>query len=294
MENVTLCVLESYPSYLEAVVSLTGLSQTQVKKQILNKKLAKKKVYAKDELLIDINIINTKKINPVYIGPKIEVLHEDDTFIALDKPSGIHNHPLLYSDQNTALNFLGEHNRKILSVNESEYDRGLLNRLDFETSGVLVFFKDEKLHLKVRQNFSQFVKRKEYLAVVKGRFQFEGQKESYLSSYGPKGALIRAVDKSDPKAQKVSAHFSLVDYHPEKDLSLVKVLLETGHRHQIRVQLQEFGHSIVGDNKYGGDEFSRLMLHAFRYELNFNGRKYLFTAKSFLDLLNFFNLNGFL
>ena len=79
-------------------------------------------------------------IYPDYEGPDIEVLFENDDVIILNKPPNIHSHPLKYSEQDNCLSFLRQQlkNNK-MDVNKKSYDKGLLYRLDYVTSGVLFF-----------------------------------------------------------------------------------------------------------------------------------------------------------
>lgn len=214
---------------------------------------------------LPLDFVNHLRINPVYKGPRASVITETEDFIALHKPSCVHSHPLVYSDQDTVLNYLaGIGKFEALMVNESSYDRGLLYRLDFETSGVIILAKKEELFKRMREQFHSRMKKKFYWAIVQGNFTQEGKWTHYFKGSGLKGSR-----------QKVS-----VDYVPDSDAgvlavkkiasnektSLVLVSLTSGLRHQIRAQLAHLGFPILGDELYGGPPSDRLYLHALRYE----------------------------
>ena len=97
-------------------------------------------------------------IYPIYEGPKIDVLYEDSNCIILNKSPSTHSHPLKYNEKDNCLSFLRENNYfEALKVNEYNMDRGLLYRLDYGTSGVLVLVKDELDYLHLRDNFNNLV-----------------------------------------------------------------------------------------------------------------------------------------
>ncbi|EPZ51845.1 RNA pseudouridine synthase [Bacteriovorax sp. BAL6_X] len=218
------------------------------------------------------------------------MIHEDDIFIVLNKPQAIHGHPMDYSETDTVLNFMRSHfNLQSLGNSRSDYEKGLLYRLDQLTSGVLIYIKDELIHENLRNSFSQIAKEKTYLAIVKGKVKESMDLIDRLVSSGIKGEKMIVNEIGVEATLRVEPIF----YHEKKNLSLVKITLNEGHRHQIRVQLSHAGFPIVGDPLYNDDynekEDKRLYLHAFQYCLDVNGHTTCFKAEKadlFCDLLD--------
>lgn len=260
---------------------LTGLgfSKNRLKKY-LTKPLLQKIVSEKDVLRLPLDLLNHGEINPVFSGEVSPlILFEDENFLALEKPSFCHNHPLTYDEQDNLLSFLRSLNRyDLLSINKENYDRGLLYRLDYETSGIIVFAKKEEIYQKVRTEFSSLMKTKIYHAMVSQDFDREGEFIHYLSSSGAGGKEVRVVDET--KGERAHLKVKKLQYLKEVNRSLIEVELVTGLRHQIRVQLKELGFPLVGDRLYGGENAQRLCLHAQFYTLQWGQKSYEFHGEN--------------
>jgi len=220
------------------------------------------------EVEFPIDVLMKNHIHPSYTGPDIKILHEDERFIVFDKPAGIHSHPLRYDEQDNCLSFLRSIEKgKHLFVNEENYDRGLLFRLDFETSGVLIYCKNENLRNDIFTHRLNAIALKRYTAVVIGDFNHPSDVSIPLKPFGKKGKKMVFNTSGDVGEMKVEK----LNYNPEKDLSLLKIDLKTGLRHQIRAQLSHLGHPILGDELYGGEGADRMYLHSTLYQIKFEG-----------------------
>ncbi len=264
---------------------LLGLSTTALKKFSFSKKFLSLKAERGMVLELPFNTLNRGAIFPEYIGPSMKVLFEDDLLLALDKAPFIHTHPLSYFEKDNCLSFLrATRTDQILEVNSSHYDRGLLYRLDYETSGVLIYVKDEVLHQNLRENFSTLVKEKIYHCVVKGEFKKEGKHEHLFSASGERGHKILCVPaqmaQSKKDWQKGELKVRCLKYDQTKNESLLEVTLYTGLRHQIRAQLASLGFPLIGDELYGGEKHERLCLHAQSYSLEWKNHRYLIESQS--------------
>lgn len=269
--NISFTSLVEVDELEELIVKHLKLSKSQAKK-FLTKKELKKRVTEREEVHLPINLLNVKEINPTYTGKEIEVLYEDENFLGLHKPCKIHCHPQTYNESDNILSWLRANNKpECLDVNTSNYDRGLLYRLDFETSGVLILAKKQNLYEAMRTDFQSLMKEKTYFALVKGEFTKFGEHIHYLNSSGVKGEKVVVVNIAEEhvEGKKACLEADLHTYDKEKDVSLLEVSLKTGHRHQIRVQLAALGFPIIGDSLYGGVEHERLCLHAKSYKLSF-------------------------
>ncbi len=239
-------------------------SGQQLKKYFSSKQLSRP-VTAREILKLPLNLVNHLMINPEFQGAKPTVLREDSLYLALHKPPGIHCHPHDYADKNTLLNYLAHENKfEALEVNKTNYDRGLLHRLDFETSGVVLLAKTDRVFQNTRDDFQKEVKRKFYWAVVNGSFDKEGLWTHHLRGSGAKGSKQKVSD--DELELSSAGTLSVMKVTENMGKSLLLVNLKTGLRHQIRAQLAHLGFPILGDELYGGVEAERLYLHSLRYE----------------------------
>jgi 23S rRNA pseudouridine1911/1915/1917 synthase len=197
-----------------------------------------------------------KKTHAPRTRQTIKILYEDDDFVAIDKPVGLLS---VESDKDaeSAYSYLLEY----LSGNGKNARPFVLHRIDKETSGVLVFAKNVKIHSMLKLRWSELVSERQYYAVAEGKFD---KKEDTLISYLKENANNLVYATKDPSGQKAVTNYRVVK--ESEQYSLLEVHIETGRKNQIRVQLHEIGHSIVGDEKYGfmKDPLKRLGLHASR------------------------------
>jgi 23S rRNA pseudouridine1911/1915/1917 synthase len=264
MDFVELSWLENEESFKEALKKTLG-SSGQLIKRYYSSKEQDRKVYAKEVARLPLSLVNHLRINPEYVGPEVHIISETDDYIVLHKPPGVHCHPHSYDDKDTLLNFLVTQNKwEALEVNKANYDRGLLYRLDNETSGVMVLAKNETFLKSIRGSFDTAMKRKFYWAIVDGDFNKEGRWTHWFRATGAKGIKQKVSDHEVSDSQE--ATLSVLRISTSENKSLVLVNLKTGLRHQIRAQLSHLGFPIIGDELYGGKKADRLYLHALRYE----------------------------
>jgi 23S rRNA pseudouridine1911/1915/1917 synthase len=196
----------------------------------------------------------------------IRIRHEDEALLVIDKPAGLLSIASASEEDRTAYAALTDHVRR---GNRFGRERvWIVHRLDRETSGLMVFAKHEEAKLKLQEGWDDV--EKVYLAVVEGALSKDsGKFESYLDEANP---LKVYVAEEGPKTRRAVTRYRVAK--KGKDTSLVELTLETGRRHQIRVQLAEAGCPIVGDGKYGAqtNPIKRVALHAtalrFRHPVN--------------------------
>lgn len=264
MDLIEVQWLRDEKSLKEALQESLHSSGQLLKKHFSSKQL-QRTVAAKEILRLPLSLVNHLRINPVFSGPRPRILSEDSFHIALHKPPGIHCHPLDYNDQDTLLNYLVEEKKfDALEVNPENYDRGLLHRLDLETSGVVLLAKTQRVYENTRNAFSTEVKRKFYWAVVNGSFHKEGSFTHYFRASGSKGSKQKVSDTSVD--QSTPGTMAVMKVCENNGKSLLLINLKTGLRHQIRAQLAHLGFPILGDELYEGAQSERLFLHALRYE----------------------------
>lgn len=291
--DIKLCSIVSSDTVLKFLIETLDISKNQIKKQKLSKNFLNKSIVARDELSLPSNLVNHGRIYPEYSGPKPRIIFEDDTLIALSKPAGIHCHPLTYLESDNLLSYFAkERNYQILNVNQNNYDRGLMYRLDLETSGLVVFIKNDDTYHFIREHFRELVDKKIYYAVVSGAFDGESDIQTLLKPSGVKGRKI--VEDSNLNADTKFSRLKIIEarYSPDRDETLLKIELFQGHRHQIRAQLRAVGYPIKGDKLYGGEKARRLHLHCFRYKFKINEKTYDLTDDQTKFLSEFFDFNS--
>jgi len=187
----------------------------------------------------------------------IEILYEDEDIIAINKPSGLLSISNSKEKELTAFKMVREYVR---NINPKTF-LFVIHRLDEDTSGVLMFAKNEKTKHLFQENWNNIVKKRIYLAVVEGKIVKDGRFHSFLKE-SKTGMVYSSKDKTGKEA--------ITEYKVLKNknnLTLLEVNILTGRRNQIRVHLSENKTPILGDKKYGSKTKSRLMLHAKTLEL---------------------------
>ena len=204
------------------------------------------------KIMVDTNSKNVKKM-------PFEVLFEDDHLIVVNKPSGLLTIATEKEKERTLYHIVRDY---VVSKNP----RGrifIVHRLDKDTSGIVLFAKDERTKNQLQENWNEYVSLREYTAVVSGHPKEEsGQIVQYLKE--TKTNLVYVSRQQDGK--KAITNYSVVK--SSKHYSMLKVTIETGRKNQIRVAFASKKISIVGDKKYGNkDGANRLFLHANRLKL---------------------------
>ena len=186
------------------------------------------------------------------------ILFENEEFLAVDKPAGLLS---VESDKETESAYL--YAAKYLRGKSKTARPFILHRIDKETSGVLIFAKNPKIHSMLKLHWNELVKTREYYAVAEGVFQ---TKADTIVSYLKENKNNLTYSTQDPTGQKAITHYEVVKENAQ--YSLLKVHIDTGRKNQIRVHLQTLGHPVIGDEKYGHtkDPIKRLGLHASKLE----------------------------
>lgn len=190
--------------------------------------------------------------------PLFDVVSEDDEFLVINKPAGLVCHPTkgdVYSSLiSRARLYLG-----------GEAEPHMINRLDRETSGIVILAKTAEANSGLRKLWESRAVRKEYLAIVHGELRGAQMIDAPI---GPdEGSVVSIKDRvrEDGAASRTQAFGAGTFERYGRRFSLVRVALFTGRKHQIRIHLSHVGHPIVGDKLYGGDE--NLYLSFVRNEL---------------------------
>ncbi|HBA82526.1 MAG TPA: RluA family pseudouridine synthase [Verrucomicrobia bacterium] len=176
----------------------------------------------------------------------LSVLYEDADLIVVNKPAGLVTHPAPGHDSGTLVNALLHHCKDLGGIG-GELRPGIVHRLDKDTTGVLVVAKNEPAMHSIVEQFKNRQVTKEYAALVWGQLA------------PPNGTVETLLGRNPHDRKKMSArpqqgrpavtHYETVETWP--DISYVRIRIETGRTHQIRVHMAHLGHSVVGDRQYG-------------------------------------------
>lgn len=193
----------------------------------------------------------------IKIKPELDlpIIYEDDDFIAINKPSGLLSVASDKEKEQTAYSKVTQYMRAI----DKKSRIYVIHRIDRDTSGVLVFAKDERLQDILRKKWNDYVKVREYFAICEGTFT---KKFGRIQNFLMETDTNIVYSTKNPKGQLAITNYEVVK--ESKYYSLVKVLIETGRKNQIRVHMKDLGHNVVGDEKYGSTKnpINRLGLHA--------------------------------
>ncbi|HKJ66485.1 MAG TPA: RluA family pseudouridine synthase [bacterium] len=176
----------------------------------------------------------------------LDSIYEDSRMIAVNKPAGIVVHPGVGNSTGTLVNALLYHTKK-LAETDSELRPGLVHRLDKDTSGIILAAKDEETHRRLSKQFEDRTVEKEYRAWVWGRPEPEERTIQRAISRHPRD---RKTFATSPSGKRAVTHYEILEDH--EIVTFIRLRIETGRTHQIRVHLKSIGYPVVGDPVYNG------------------------------------------
>lgn len=224
--------------------------------------------------------IEIKKVSSIN-NITLSIIYEDDNIIVIDKPPKI----LTISNKNEKENTLYRNVSDYLKKQGKKVF--VIHRLDFDTSGIIMFAKREKIKNMYQDNWNKLAKVREYTAVVEGNTNERGHIESYL-----KQTKTLLVYSSNDK----SGYHAITDYEKIKGnnkYSLLKIHISTGRRNQIRCHMFDIKHPIIGDTRYKSKDNSlnRLALHANKLIITdpLTNNDFTFTSNIPTEFINILN-----
>jgi len=183
------------------------------------------------------------------------VIHEDDDIIVISKPAGL----LTVATDKMESDTLHSRIQNYLRQNGADEWGFIVHRLDKETSGIIVFAKTESAKELLQRQFSERKVKRYYTAIVEGEPEEEGTAISWLIE--DRNLRVWVVDEQTTGSREAITHWSVLEKNGIT--SKIELEIETGRRHQIRVQMAEIGHPVVGDMRHGSKiQANRLLLHA--------------------------------
>ena len=171
------------------------------------------------------------------------VAYEDEHLIVVDKPAGVVVHPARGHRTGTLAQALADR----ASGGEEQWRAGIVHRLDRDTSGLLVVAKSDAVHRDLKAMLTARELRREYLALVAGQPSARAGTIDAPIGRDPKDRVLMSIDGAEPREART--HFEIEQLLPHA--TLLRVSLETGRTHQIRVHLAAIGLPVAGDRQYG-------------------------------------------
>ena len=221
------------------------------------------------------------------VTPNIDVIYEDENIILVDKPSGL----VVHEDDDNSIDTLINRIKRYLydkkefnPQNELSFSPALCNRLDRNTSGIVMCAKNAESLRILNQKIKDRELHKHYLCICVGTFE---KKEDTLKNYlfkDEKSKTVSIENTKKPKNKQILTKYKVLK--EKNNLSLVEIDLLTGRTHQIRAHMAYIGHPLLGDGKYGINQINKKYgvktqtLCSYRLTFNFN------TDSGILEYLN--------
>lgn len=214
-----------------------------------------------------------KKMDIVYEDKEILVVNKEPNYLTIatdkEKYKTLYNEASMYVKK--------QHPRNKIFI---------VHRLDKDTSGLVVFSKNENKKRELQNNWENTTR--EYYAIVSGKMP---KKKDVLKSYLVEDKTLNVHSTKNPKIGKLA----ITEYEVINEtsaFSLLKINIKTGRKNQIRVQLSDIGHPIVGDKKYGCKHniMRRMALHAYLIEYTLKGKQYTFKTDIPKEFKRMFNI----
>jgi 23S rRNA pseudouridine955/2504/2580 synthase len=193
----------------------------------------------------------TKALSPELAADKLDVLQEDDWFMAVNKPTGMAVHPGSGIETGTLVDYA----RAYLGpkATRNDFTASPAHRLDRDTSGVILIAKRRPAMVHFTRVFTDSRAQKRYLALVKGKLpRPQGMVDLPLSEHQQSAA---SKERRGVNLQRAVTHYKVLKQ--SRRCALLECRIETGRTHQIRRHLAAIGHPVAGDRRYGDFEFNR-------------------------------------
>ena len=252
---------------INEILSLHFKISTRLKNKLVKEKrifLNGKNIDSRYEVNIGDNIVvdfNYEEDNSNIVAKNIplDIIYEDEWFLVLNKPAGIAIHPsiLHYEDSlSSGVKYYFDQiglKKKIRPV----------NRLDFNTSGVVIFAKCEYIQECFSKQMQEGLFKKNYICLAEGIFDKKIGTINLPIARKPGSIIERCIDSN---GQTSVTCYNVLEENVSEGISLVNCSLETGRTHQIRVHMKAIGHPLIGDTLYGfsSNLINRQALHSFQ------------------------------
>lgn len=265
-------ILNKFPNLSKASL-FKALRNKDIK---VNEKRINKDTKVNENDKIDIYISDTILFN---LPKKIEYIYDDENIAIIFKPQGI-------LSNNEGQDIIEPTLDDLVKKEHPEYI--ICHRLDRNTSGLLIFAKNENINKEILTGFKNNCITKEYIAYV-SNCNFSKNEETitnYIDINKKSGTSKIYDDNNKKNLIKITTSYKVLYTNKKRNYGVIKVIIHNGKTHQIRSVLSHLSHPIIGDSKYGKNEVNknfkkyRQLLFAVRYKFNFNENSKLFYLNS--------------
>lgn len=251
LETVVFVAEADAPRADAYLASCLEASRSQIQKWIqsgglaINGKQAKSNTSVKQGDILSLKIPDEEELNVTPQDIPLDIVYEDNSVCVINKPKGMVVHPGPGNPDGTLVNALLFHFDSLSGIGGAERP-GIVHRIDKDTSGLLVVAKNDRAHEKLAAQFADHSAHRSYVCLIHGNL-----KEDTGTVDAPIGR--HPVDRKKmaivPSGRRAVTHWSVIQRFG--DASLLKIELETGRTHQIRVHMAYIKHPIIGDPLYG-------------------------------------------
>ena len=216
------------------------------------------KLSLKDQVEINLDFEEDNS-NIVPIKMDLEIIYEDDAYLVVNKPAGVPIHPSMDHFTDSLSNGVKYYFDSI----ELKKKIRPVNRLDKNTSGLVIFAKNEYIQECLVRQMKKDMFYKEYIAICEGKFEKPKGIINAPIARKENSIIERCVNESGDNA---ITEYEVIKYNENMNYSIVRCVLKTGRTHQIRVHMSYVGHPILGDTLYGSTSalINRQALHSYK------------------------------
>lgn len=252
-------IVKEEKNLIDYLVSNTDYTKTKIKSLLKYKNITVngKVPLSHDYVLKKGQVVEISKEKKASKIGSIDIIYEDDNYLVVNKLSGM----LTISTEKEKNRTLYHMVREYIHNKNKHEKIFIVHRLDRETSGLVLFCKNEELRDKIQENWEKVAVKREYHAVVLGLME---KKKDRLVSYLKENKMNLVYVSKTNDGKEAITNYEVVR---ENKNSLLKIWIETGRKNQIRVQLANINHPILGDKKYGNLKGKRLLLCANRLDI---------------------------
>lgn len=184
-----------------------------------------------------------------------QIIHEDKDLLVIDKPPGLHSVQQSKSQEASLAEWLTKEYPSLARVGKNEGESGLVQRLDFETSGLILVAKHNTIWDSLHESIMKGEIDKSYYCLVEGILEHKKiEVNSFIGSPYRRAMKVRVYPKEPGKPHRAlpaKTSFEVISYFKKNEQTLLKVKAATARRHQVRAHAASIGHPLIGDNLYG-------------------------------------------
>lgn len=269
MDKIKEIYLENDRQRIDVFVSMIAVvTRSRASKLIsdgfvqINGEIAAKNDKLRKDDIVEVTLPDPVNLDILPQNLNLEILYEDEDLLVVNKPKGMVVHPAPGNYENTLVNGLMYHCKDNLSGINGVLRPGIVHRIDKNTSGLLIVAKNDNSHNFLAQQISEHSFTREYEAVVYGNIkQDNGTVNAPIGRHPIKRKQMAVTNTASRSAV---THYEVIERFG--NFTHLKLRLETGRTHQIRVHMSYIGHAVAGDDVYGPKkiiiELSGQCLHA--------------------------------